>query len=155
MGPESEATLIFFLGLAGIAVVFAFSLALFFGSVRILLQSFSTTLLLFILVNRYGGLEINILEAQTMLAYRVPGRLFIVFCAIYCACSVWELNSQRRLHTLAFITVGARLSNALPMPRLRVVQGNPYILVGGLLLACGLLLNLYYLTVRRARVWLK
>ncbi|MEC8052374.1 MAG: HAMP domain-containing sensor histidine kinase [Myxococcota bacterium] len=149
LGPEAEATLIFFFGLAGIAVVFAFSLALFFGSVRILLQSFSTTLLLFILVNRYGGLEINILEAQTMLAYRVPGRLFIVFCAIYCACSVWELNSQRRLHTLAFITVGAGLCIALPMPWLRVVHGNPYILVGGLLLACGLLLNLYYLTVRR------
>ena len=27
-----------------------------------------------------------------MLEYRVPGRLFVLFCAIYCASSVWELN---------------------------------------------------------------
>ena len=72
LGPEAKATLIFFFGLAGIAVVFALSLALFFGSVRIFLQSISTTLLLYILVNRYGGLELEIFEAGTCLNIEFP-----------------------------------------------------------------------------------
>ena len=84
-----------------------------------------------------------------MLEYRVPGRLFVLFCTIYCASSVWELNWRRQLHALVVLSVGAGLCIALPMPWLRLLHGNPYILVGGILLACGLVLNLYYLTVRR------
>ena len=95
------------------------------------------------------GLELEIFEAEYMLEYRVPGRLFVLFCTIYCASSVWELNWGRQLHALVVLSVGAGLCIALPMPWLRLLHGNPYILVGGILLACGLVLNLYYLTVRR------
>ena len=149
MGPEAEATLIFFFGLAGIAVVFAFSLALFFGSVRILLQSISTTLLLYILVIRYGGLELNILEAQTCLNIEFP--VVSLFYFVRFTAPVASGSSIRSVNYMLslVLSVGAGLCIALPMPWLRVVHGNPYILVGGILLACGLVLNLYYLTVRR------
>ena len=78
MGPELR-QLYSSLGLLVLRSSSTFSLALFFGSVRILLQSISTTLLLYILVIRYGGLELEIFEAEYMLEYRVPGRLFVYF----------------------------------------------------------------------------
>ncbi len=149
LGPEATASLIFFIGLAGIAVVFAFLLALFFGSVRILLQSLSTSLLLYILIIRYGGLELNILDFGLILEYRIPGRVFIIFAALYGATGIWDLVNDRRQYFLAALSLTAAALLVLPIEWFRVIFGNPYIVFGGAFLAVGLILNLYNLTVRR------
>jgi len=150
LGNAEERAMVMLLGLAGFSALFALLLAFVFGSVRILLQTLATLLLLTLISMRFGGAgEVHLFSSEVMAAYTIPGRIFSVYALLTFAGVLWEWPFKGR----RFVYLGMCLvfggGTLLPLETLRLVHPNPFIFIGGLPLLAAFVLNLYLLVFIR------
>ena len=150
LGNDAEYSMVMFLGLTLSAIIFACSLAVVIGSVRILFQSVSTLLLLSLLTIRFGGGAFSdFIDSELISDHSLPGRIFALFGFFLFGCVVWELEFKRKKAFLTGLALTIGGLALLPLSTLRSIHPNPLILIGGLPLLAGLVLNLYLLFIRR------